>query len=310
MKVLLDTDIGFNTDADDALALAYLLCHPDCELLGVTTVGLHADWRAEVAAAVCRQTGHPEIPVVAGADAPLFDTVYWPENPVRRWPGADAASPAAATWPPGAAVAWMGDCIRRHPGEITLLTIGQFTNLALLFLTDPEAVGLLKGIVSMGGRLDHPADGWRAECNVMLDPVAAGIVLQRAGSALTLLPLDPIAGARLPGDLLEAWFEAPRWAAVRDCCRAWMTFRGMTGVGLADPAACALVFEPDLAQYESTRVAVHLHDFDVERGTFFAGGEVTGVTRRAPDGDRGCRVVKSLALDRLRTHLATILEPA
>ena len=32
-KVLLDTDIG--TDVDDAVCLAYLLSHPDCELLGI-----------------------------------------------------------------------------------------------------------------------------------------------------------------------------------------------------------------------------------------------------------------------------------
>ena len=32
-KVLFDTDIG--TDIDDALALAYLLCQPECDLLGV-----------------------------------------------------------------------------------------------------------------------------------------------------------------------------------------------------------------------------------------------------------------------------------
>ena len=37
-KVLLDTDIG--TDVDDAVALAYLLSHPDCELLGITTGNL------------------------------------------------------------------------------------------------------------------------------------------------------------------------------------------------------------------------------------------------------------------------------
>ena len=35
-KILLDTDIG--TDVDDAVALAYLLSHTDCELLGITTV--------------------------------------------------------------------------------------------------------------------------------------------------------------------------------------------------------------------------------------------------------------------------------
>jgi len=44
-KVLLDTDIG--TDVDDAVALAYLLSRPDCELLGITTVTLC--WRRALA---------------------------------------------------------------------------------------------------------------------------------------------------------------------------------------------------------------------------------------------------------------------
>ena len=35
-KILLDTDIG--SDIDDAVALAYLLAQPECELLGITTV--------------------------------------------------------------------------------------------------------------------------------------------------------------------------------------------------------------------------------------------------------------------------------
>lgn len=34
-KVILDTDIGL--DIDDALALAYLLKNPNCNLMGVTT---------------------------------------------------------------------------------------------------------------------------------------------------------------------------------------------------------------------------------------------------------------------------------
>ena len=46
-KILLDTDIG--TDVDDAVCLAYLLSHPDCELLGITTVTGEAEKRASLA---------------------------------------------------------------------------------------------------------------------------------------------------------------------------------------------------------------------------------------------------------------------
>jgi len=36
IPILFDTDIG--SDIDDAVALAYLLQEPRCELLGITTV--------------------------------------------------------------------------------------------------------------------------------------------------------------------------------------------------------------------------------------------------------------------------------
>jgi purine nucleosidase len=67
-KVLLDTDIG--TDVDDAVALAYLLSHPDCELLGITTVTGEATKRASLASVVCKAAGK-EIPIYPGAEHPM-----------------------------------------------------------------------------------------------------------------------------------------------------------------------------------------------------------------------------------------------
>ena len=55
MKVIYDTDIG--SDIDDAIALAYLLAQPACELLGVTTVSGEANKRAQMASALCKEAG-------------------------------------------------------------------------------------------------------------------------------------------------------------------------------------------------------------------------------------------------------------
>jgi purine nucleosidase len=49
--VLFNTDIG--GDIDDAVALAYLLSQPRCELLGVTTISGDPHLRASIASAVC-----------------------------------------------------------------------------------------------------------------------------------------------------------------------------------------------------------------------------------------------------------------
>src|SRR5512138_3421859 len=67
-KVLLDTDIG--TDVDDAVALGYLLAHPECELLGITTVTGQADKRASLASVVCKAAVR-DIPIYPGADRPM-----------------------------------------------------------------------------------------------------------------------------------------------------------------------------------------------------------------------------------------------
>src|SRR5688500_20059881 len=67
-KILLDTDIG--TDVDDAVALAYLLAHPDCELLGITTVTGEAEKRAALASVLCKAAG-TEVPIFPGEEHPI-----------------------------------------------------------------------------------------------------------------------------------------------------------------------------------------------------------------------------------------------
>src|SRR5574338_1640823 len=86
-KVLLDTDIG--TDVDDAVALAYLLSHPDCELLGLTTVTGEAVKRASLASVVCKAAGK-EIPIYPGAEQPMNgeqrQSVAQQAVALPRWP--------------------------------------------------------------------------------------------------------------------------------------------------------------------------------------------------------------------------------
>ena len=120
-KVLLDTDIG--TDVDDAVCLAYLLSHPDCELLGITTVTGEADKRASLVSVLCKAAGK-DIPIYPGAGHPM-------QGEQRQKIAQQAA--ALPNWshetqfPLNQAVDFLANTIRSHPGEITLLTIGPLT---------------------------------------------------------------------------------------------------------------------------------------------------------------------------------------
>ena len=143
MKILLDTDIG--SDIDDAICLAYLLAHPESELLGITTVTGQAEKRAALASVLCQAAGK-EIPIFPGCEKPILVPQKQPQAPqaevLKNWPHQER-------FPCGQAAEFLRQTIRNHPGEITLLTIGPLTNIGLLFSVDREIPLLLKKLVMM-----------------------------------------------------------------------------------------------------------------------------------------------------------------
>jgi purine nucleosidase len=171
--VLLDTDIG--NDIDDAVCLAYLLAQARCELLGITTVTAAPDLRARLASVLCRNAGR-QVPIYPGAANPLIGP------PVQQPPPQAAALDRWAhdtSFPNESAVEFLRRMIRAHPGEVTLLTIGPLTNIALLFAADPGIPSLLESLVSMGGSYanESPEPEWNLHC----DPQAAAQVFGTSG---------------------------------------------------------------------------------------------------------------------------------
>ena len=148
-KVLLDFDIG--TEIDDAIALAYLLANPECELVGITTSCGESIKRAEMASVLCRAAGK-KVPIHAGCERPLLI------------PQMETTAPQAAILPhyehdtgfaPNSAIPFMQKVIRENPGEVTLLAVAPMTNLGLLFAMDPELPELLDGLYPLCGSPTH-----------------------------------------------------------------------------------------------------------------------------------------------------------
>ena len=107
IPILLDTDIG--SDIDDAVALAYLLRQPRCELVGITTVTGEVAQRSALAAAVCDAAGRPGIPVHSGAAKPLL---HGPGQPLVPQYAALANRPHRKDFPPNTAVEFLRAAIR------------------------------------------------------------------------------------------------------------------------------------------------------------------------------------------------------
>jgi len=253
IKVLFDTDIG--SDIDDAVALAYLVSQQRCELLGVTTVTGEPEKRAEMASAICRNAGKPEVPIHAGCPEALLIEMRQKLSPQAA---------ALGSWdrrrdfPANTAVEFLRQTIRAHPGEVTLLTVGPLTNAGLLFATDPEIPGLLKQMVLMCGRFFGSMGG---EWNAIGDPHATAIVY--GGGCQARPPrhvsygLDVTNRCRMPADECRKRFAANALAPVRDFAEVWFE-HGREQITFHDPLAAACIFQPDLCQYRQGKVTVSL----------------------------------------------------
>jgi purine nucleosidase len=243
-KVLLDTDMG--GDIDDALCLAYLLCHPSCEIVGITTVSGEVEKRAMVADAICKVAGK-SIPIFAGADKPML--------PSTMYPTPDGAVKLSnwqheKSYKKNQAVDFMRKIIRENPHEISLLAIGQLTNIALLFLIDPEIPKLIKELHIMSGvfsdeletSMDMPVANW----NSWADPHASAIVYN------TKVPIHRTFGLNVTTELVLKRDERPDpfsskiMKAVKDFGSPWLEKNDMT---YHDPLAGACLFELQLCEY-------------------------------------------------------------
>ena len=255
IKVLLDTDIG--SDIDDAVALAWLLANPACELLGITTVTGEAHLRAALASVLCTAAGK-RIPIFPGTEQPLLVEQRQPRAPqaaaLGRWPHDSA-------FPQGMAVSFLRETIKARPGEIVLLTIGPLTNIALLFAADPEVPRLLKGLVLMCGVFSNRVAGghsreWPREWNAMLDPHATAIVYRAPVAMHRSVGLDVTTKVRMDAKEVRDRFNVGLLRPVLDFAEVW--FRDAREVVFHDPLAAVTVFDQDVCAFERGTVDVEL----------------------------------------------------
>jgi purine nucleosidase len=247
IPLLLDTDIG--SDIDDALALAYLLRQPDCDLLGITTVTGDVAKRAALCQLLCEGAGRRDIPIHTGASRVLLAGPGQPDVPHY-----DAVShhPHNLDWPVATAVEFMRRTIRARPGEVTLLSIGPLTNVALLFATDPEVARLLKGWVSMAGAFGSASrdSEWNSAC----DPLATAIAFGVEGLRHRHIPLDVTLQCSISAADVRATFKGELLGAVLEMAEVW--FEDRDHIVLHDPLAAMTIFRPDLCKYRCGRVRV------------------------------------------------------
>lgn len=276
IPILLDTDIG--SDIDDAVALAYLLKKPQCELLGISTVSGDVQKRAALAAAVCHSVGRRDVPIHCGRRDVLIDGPGQPNVPQFE---AIAHTNPKLTRNENDAVEFLRQTIRSRPGEITLLSIGPYSNIALLFALDPEIPHLLRAIVSMGGIF---FGGDRREWNALVDPAATAMVYGADRPDHLSVGLDVTEKCRMSAAEVRERFVGEPLGTVASMATKWFEHTGE--ITFHDPLAAALIFHPELCTYESGKVQVADAKGDK------TSGHTTLVAEKGPD-----RVAKTVDVD-------------
>ena len=312
IPLILDVDTGI----DDSLALLYAAASPEAELVAVTCVGGNVDARQveRNTRAVLELAGRGDLEVALGREQPLVRPVE--TTPVTHGPqglGYAELPPATRALSERHATDLIIDEARRRPGEITLVTCGPLTNLAVALLREPALPRLLKGWVLMGGAYRHPGNtAPTSEWNIHCDPEAARIAFLTWGASAEahhhglpvalgldvtekarILPDHVVALARAAGStpddsLALARGEDPMRASrsvasnpivryVADALRWYMEFHsrfdGFYGAFIHDPLAVAAALDPSLVRTEAVPV-------DVELGGTLTTGETVTDWRR------------------------------
>jgi purine nucleosidase len=244
--IYLDCDTGI----DDSLALAYLLADPETRLVGVGTVSgnVSAERGARNTLDLLELAGRPDVPVAVGAHDPLgrpFD------GGVPHIHGANGVGnielPTASTDPfEGSAANLLVALSHEYPGELSVVTIGPMTNIALALRLDPSLPSRIKDITIMGGAALVAGNvSAVAEANIWNDPEAAAEALGQDWD-ITLVPLDVTLENILEESHRKGLEEAPH-PLVRSLGRIldfyfdfYVDFYGRRSSALHDPLAAAI----------------------------------------------------------------------
>jgi purine nucleosidase len=315
--LILDVDTGI----DDALALLYACASPEAELLAVTCVAGNVEGR-QVAAntlAVLELAGRGDVPVWLGAEAPLVKSlVTTPETHGPRGIGYAELPAARRALEPGHAADQIVALASSRPGEITLVTLGPLTNLALALEREPALPHLLRRLVIMGGAYRSPGNTTpTAEWNLHVDPDAAEAVFAAFAATIAADPsiqrplamgLDVTERARLlPAHLERLAARAgasadgnPVLGFIGDALRFYFEFHdrydGFYGAFIHDPFVVAAALDPSLVTTQPVFV-------DVETGPGLAHGMTVadwrGLTGKPANTDVAIEADAETFIDRL-----------
>lgn len=260
-KIIIDTDIG--DDIDDAFAILLAMMSERFEILGITTVFRNSLQRGKIARALVESAGK-NIPVYIGADMPLGGQMpffpfekrdktgkpgiphYFPEMEGKRTEEKSAED-------------FILDSAERFSGEVSIIALAPFTNLANARAKSPERFQKLRQILLMGGDVSFNFAEWNVRCDYVsaksvfdcgvdsvvcgLDITSAAVLSEQDLARLRMLRSAPF---RLLMKMTDKY--------IRDYC-------GMRRPTMHDPLALCTYLLPEKFEFENRRLSVSTEEF-------------------------------------------------
>jgi len=252
-KVIIDCDPGI----DDAVAICMALFDPRLDVLAITACAgtVDSDQSTANVRGIVNLLDPPRYPRIGTAspceDAPVSDDteLHGPDGLA----GCKFSDADRQQRHPSDKV--IGELLRLHPGQITIVCCGPLTNIARAFSRDPGLTELVDKVVISGGTYAHGGNVTpAAESNMHFDPKSAREIFASA-TTKSLVPLDVTEEVTFGVDLLES--IPKKFTRAGDLLHRILPFAfraaherlGRESISLYDPTALIAVLEPDLFKW-------------------------------------------------------------
>lgn len=283
-RMLLDCDPGI----DDAMAIIFALKSDRVEVEGITTVSgnIGIDLATDNALRILELTGNEHIPIAKGIAKPLINRFEATSGVHGRDGMGNTNLPRPKTKEtPVHAVNFIINTIMNAPNEITLVSVGPLTNIAVALTLEPRIIENVKETIIMGGAVTVAGNiTCEAEFNIHSDPESARIVFN-SGLPTTLVGLDVTMKTLLKEEHLNQILEAdtPVTRFLEKIAKHYMRFYkeivNVDGCGLHDPLAVGVAIDRTLVKTRPIFV-------DVETKGEITYGETVGDLRLGSEGGR------------------------
>lgn len=277
--VMLDVDTG----VDDAAAIAYAL-GMEADVVGISTVAgnIGIDLSTDNTLRVLGLLGGEDVPVFRGASRPLV-AEFQDASHVHGGNGLGGAEiPPAMTveadlTAPEAIIAMAEE----FDGDLTLVCVGPYTNLAMALSLRPGITQQIKTLVLMGGSYFNSGNVTPyAEFNVWADAEAAQQVFAADWNEVIAIGLDVTHQTAITQKM---WQQIPDDAEgsawlLKQIVERTYTERVRSGFYLHDPLAMAVALDPSIVTLKDHAVNVVLEGEQRGRTQVSDGGNVRVAT--------------------------------